>query len=293
MLIERLGDAIVAWAPAKVNLHLEILAKRPDGYHEINTLLVSVSLYDTLEFRDDSSGRIHLECDQAGLSTGKENLVYRAASLLRPHSGGRGVSIRLGKRIPVAAGLAGGSSDAAATLAALNELWRLGLSTDELRALGAGLGSDVPFFFATPAAWCTGRGEIVSSLALGRPLWFVLVCPPFGLATADVYRAVNVPADLENGMAIREAIHEGDVEKIGGRMFNRLQSAAETLCPALAKYEAELKSAAPLGQLMSGSGTSFFALCRDQAEAQRVALKLRTGSKEAMDSRVFIVRSCS
>jgi 4-diphosphocytidyl-2-C-methyl-D-erythritol kinase len=292
MLIERLGDAVVAWAPAKVNLHLEILAKRPDGYHEINSLLVSVSLYDTLEFRDDSSGHIHLECDQAGLPTGKENLVYRAASLLRPKSGGRGVAIRLGKRIPVAAGLAGGSSDAAATLAALNELWRLGLATDQLKSLSAGLGSDVPFFFATPAAWCTGRGEIASGLAL-KPLWFVLLCPPFGLATADVYRTVKVPADPENGIAIKEAVQEGDVEKIGRRMFNRLQPAAEALCPALAQYEAELKRAAPLGQLMSGSGTSFFALCRDQAEAQRVALKLRTGSKEAMDSRVFIVRSCS
>src|SRR5437763_1060743 len=172
MLSERHADGVVVWAPAKVNLYLEVLAKRADLYHEIATLMVAVSLYDTLEFKEESSGAIQLHCDHPELTTGPENLIFRAAVLLQQRTGcRRGVHIRLTKRIPLAAGLAGGSTDAAATLAGLNELWQLGVGKTELASLGARLGSDVPFFFDTPAAWCTGRGEVVTPLALGRPLW--------------------------------------------------------------------------------------------------------------------------
>src|SRR5262249_22987411 len=156
-------DGVEIRAPAKVNLFLEVLAKRPDGYHEIATLLVSITLFDTLEFKEEASGKILLQCDHPELGTGPENLICKAAELLRKHCKvASGARIRLKKRIPLAAGLAGGSSDAAATLAGLNELWQLGLSTTELAELGAKIGSDVAFFFAGGAAWCTGRGEIVT-----------------------------------------------------------------------------------------------------------------------------------
>jgi len=160
MLSAKSSDALVVWAPAKVNLFLEVLARRPDGYHEINTLMVTVSLYDTLEFKEEASGAIRLRCDQPNLSTGADNLVVRAAELLRRRSGcARGADIGLAKRIPLAAGLAGGSTDAAAALVGLNRLWGLGLAEAELAGLAAELGSDIPFFFAAPAAWCTGRRE--------------------------------------------------------------------------------------------------------------------------------------
>src|SRR5262245_37915390 len=169
MFSERRADALLVWAPAKVNLFLEVLGKRADGYHELATLMVAVSLHDTLEFKEESSPQVQLHCDHPDLSTGSENLICRAAELLRRRAGCEcGARIRLWKRIPMAAGLAGGSTDAAATLHGLNALWRLGLSGTELAALGAELGSDVPFFFATPAAWCTGRGEQVTPLKLGR-----------------------------------------------------------------------------------------------------------------------------
>src|SRR5438105_14369635 len=130
MLNVRHNDAVMVWAPAKVNLYLEVLAKRSDGYHEIETLMVAVSLYDALEFKEDASGEIQLQCDQPDLATGPENLVLRAATLLRERTGCKcGVMIRLAKRIPVAAGLAGGSTDGAATLAGLNELWQLGVDS--------------------------------------------------------------------------------------------------------------------------------------------------------------------
>jgi 4-diphosphocytidyl-2-C-methyl-D-erythritol kinase len=294
MLIERDADALVIWAPAKVNLFLEVLAKRPDGYHDIATLMVAVSLYDTLELREDESRQIRLTCDTPALSTGQDNLVVRAAELLRQRTGFRGgAAIHLRKRIPVAAGLAGGSTDAAATLAGLNRLWRLGLRRDDLAALGAELGSDVAFFFATPAAWCTGRGERVTSWPVGRPLYLVLACPAAGLATAEVYRGVSVPARPETGEEIRQALAEGDVEGIGRRLHNRLQPVAERLCAPVAAVQARLAQFHPAGRLMSGSGTSVFALGRDRAEALRIARALAAAPDLAgAGVRVFLVRSC-
>jgi 4-diphosphocytidyl-2-C-methyl-D-erythritol kinase len=160
MLSERQADAVVVWAPAKVNLYLEVLAKRANGYHEIATLMVAVSLYDTLEFKEETSGEIQFDCDHPELAAAPDNLIQRAAQLLRQRTGCRsGARVRLAKRIPIAAGLAGGSTDPAAGLAGLNELWRLGLRPSELALLGAELGSDVAFFFATSAAWCTGPGR--------------------------------------------------------------------------------------------------------------------------------------
>ena len=294
MLSERHADAVVVWAPAKVNLYLEVLAKRADGYHEIETLMAAVSLYDTLEFKEETSGEIRFDCDHPNLTTGPENLVVRAVHLLRQRTGcQRGVHIRLAKRIPLAAGLAGGSTDAAATLIGLNRLWRLGLRQPELAQLGTELGSDVAFFFATPAAWCTGRGEQVAPVALGKPLWFVLVCPRFGMSTAEVYRGLTVPDQPQTGDLILRAAREGDVEEIGRRLHNRLQPVALGLCPALARVQARLAVLGPAASALSGSGSSFFALCRDEREALRIARGLRNRAEQGMNLGVFIVRSCS
>jgi 4-diphosphocytidyl-2-C-methyl-D-erythritol kinase len=293
MLSERRADAVVVWAPAKVNLFLEVLSKRDDGYHEIATLMVAVSLYDTLEFKEEASSAIQLRCDHPNLSPGPDNLVSRAAELLRRRTGcRRGASIRLVKRIPLAAGLAGGSSDAAATLAGLNRMWRLGRPATELADWAADLGSDVPFFFATPAAWCTGRGERVTAQRLGRPLWFVLARPDAGLATADVYRGIAVPEQPLTGDAMRQAVAAGDVDAVGRELHNRLEPAAERLCPALARVRDRLERLRPAGQRMSGSGTSLFALGRDHADALRIARELRHGLEEGVRLDVFLVRSC-
>jgi 4-diphosphocytidyl-2-C-methyl-D-erythritol kinase len=293
MLSERRGDGLWIRTPAKVNLFLEVLGKRPDGYHEIATLMVAVSLFDTLRFAPDPGGDVVLRCDHSQLSTGPENLVCRAARLLRERTGcAQGVVIDLAKRIPLAAGLAGGSSDAAATLSGLNQLWRLGLTPSELAALGAELGSDIPFFFALPAAWCTGRGEKVALVSLKAPIWFVLACPPVGLSTAEVYRGVSVPEEPRSGDELRRAVEAGNVEEMGRGLFNRLQSVAEKLCPAVAQVCGRLQGLWPVGVLMSGSGTSVFALCRDHREAQRVAQGLSVGPPDDPNPRVTIVQSC-
>ena len=284
---------MVVCAPAKVNLYLEVLGKRPDGYHEIATLMVAISLYDILEFKEDASGQVVFGCDHPTLSTGPDNLVCRAAELLRQRTGCRlGARLHLRKRIPLAAGLAGGSTDAAAALAGLNRFWRLNLPPADLAALGAELGSDVPFFFATPAAWCTGRGEVVASLPLGRPLWFVVACPMVGLSTAAVYRNVAIPAVPQTGDAIRQAVRDGKVEALAGLLHNRLEEPGQRLCPAVADLRRRLQDLGPAGVLMSGSGTSVFALCRDRLEARRIAHELRHGPEENRPN-VFLVRSCS
>ncbi len=294
MLIRRDRAGVLVRSPAKVNLFLETLARRPDGYHELATLMVAVSLYDSLEFRDDPSGAVRLTCDDPAVPGGPENLVARAAELLRRETGHRGgAAVTLRKRIPSAAGLAGGSGDAAAALAGLNRLWRLGLGREELAALGARLGSDVPFFFATPAAWCTGRGEKVEPLRLGRPLDLVLACPPEGLSTAEVFRNLTVPEEPVDGAAVRRAAEEGDVEALGRLLFNRLQPVAERLCPAVAGLSGRLAGQGPAGCLMSGSGSTVFALCRGRGEALRVARALAPAREGPGGTRAFIVRSCS
>ena len=286
-------DDVVVWAPAKVNLFLEVLGKRPDGYHELATLLVTVSLYDTLIFSEGPAGHVHLTSSRADLSTGPENLVVRAARLLQEHTDTpHGCRVRLIKRVPMAAGLAGGSTDAAATLLGLNRLWRLGLTVDDLTALGGELGSDVPFFFHGPAAWCTGRGEKVAVAQVGTKLDLVLLCPSFGMPTAHVYRQVTVPDQPVGGDEIRKALAEGDVESLGRLLHNRLQPAAEQLEGRIGEYHRRLAGLNPAGQLMSGSGSSLFALCRSAEEAGRIAEALTTQRERADEFQVFQVRGC-
>jgi 4-diphosphocytidyl-2-C-methyl-D-erythritol kinase len=293
MILRQRGGDLLVRAPAKVNLFLEVLRRRADGYHELATLLAAVSLYDTLALRDDPSGAVRLRCDRPDLSAGPDNLVCRAADLLRRRTGHPGgADLRLWKRIPMGAGLGGGSSDAAAALAGLNRLWRLGLSAADLAALGAELGSDVPFFFAAPAAWCTGRGEKVEPLTLGRPLDFVLVSPPVGLSTAEVFRNVVAPAEPLSGEEARKAAEAGDVDELGRRLHNRLEAPAARLCPAVAGLRDRLAALGPAAVLMTGSGSTFYALCRSPDEALRVARGLDPATEGVGRPRVHVVRSC-
>ncbi len=293
MLIRRAEERVFIRTPAKVNLFLEVLARRPDGYHDLATLMIAVSLYDTLEIRRVAGSEIRLECDQPGLSVGPDNLVHRAAVLVRERFGRQqGLDIRLCKRIPMGAGLAGGSSDAAAILAGLDRLFELGLSQAELAALGGELGSDVSFFFASPAAWCTGRGEVVEPAPLGRPVDLVLVSPPVGLATAQVFRALQVPQTPRSGDLVRQALAAGDVEELGKQLFNRLQPTAESLCPEVARCHQRLAELRPAGQVMTGSGSSVVAVCRDAVEALRIARALHSARDDGAAVRAVVVRSC-
>jgi 4-diphosphocytidyl-2-C-methyl-D-erythritol kinase len=287
-------ETVRVLAPAKVNLFLEVLGRRADGYHEIATLLLAIDLADELDFAPAGSGELSLTCDDPTLSVGPDNLVLKAASRLRDETGcTAGATIRLTKRIPWAAGLGGGSSDAAAALEGLNELWKLGLSPAALARIGAEVGSDVPFFLDGAAAWCTGRGEVVNPAAVGRVMDLVLIKPLEGLNTTDVYRRLTIPVNPVDGTAARESLASGDVEALGRALFNRLQEPAFELSPAVADAYRRVQETGAAGCLMSGSGSSLFALCRSPSEARRVHDDLSRGwAAEGLSStRTFLVRS--
>ena len=268
---------IVLDAPAKVNLYLEILGRRADGFHELETLMLAVDLCDTLRF--SHSDNLSMSCDVAGLSVGPDNLVLKAAEMLRRESGrSAGATIHLTKRIPWAAGLGGGSSDAATALVGLNRLWGTGLSEADLTTLASRLGSDVGFFVGSRAAWCTGRGEIIETVPVPKDLNLVLISPGFGLNTADVYRRLQPPSSPRSGETIRDAFLRGGVEDLGREMFNRLTSPALELRPELGDWLDELKSRNAAGALMSGSGSTIFALCRTASEAETLSAELTAES---------------
>ena len=277
MIVRPFADGVEVLAPAKLNLFLEISGRRADGYHEVESLMVAVDLHDTLRFTDDPSGAITLRCDDATLPTGADNLVVKAAERLKAASGvSRGVSIELRKAIPAQAGLAGGSSDAAATLRALDRIWDLRTPADRLDALAGEIGSDVAFFNHAPAAICRGRGERVEAVALPSMLHFVLVCPPVGLSTAAVYRNLKPPERPRPIGPILEALAGGRPAQLGRSLFNRLQATAEALEPALARARDALTDLGPSldGSLMSGSGSAYFGLARDRDAADAAARRL-------------------
>jgi 4-diphosphocytidyl-2-C-methyl-D-erythritol kinase len=287
---------VVVQAPAKVNLFLEVLGRRPDGYHDIATLMAAVDLADTLEFSPGPPGPVVLTCDHPGLSVGPDNLVVKAGEALRRRTGHPGgASVRLTKRVPMMAGLGGGSSDAASALRGLNAFWGLGLPPAELAAAAAEVGSDVAFFLGGPAAWCTGRGELVEPETPGGPLDLVIVCPAAGLSTAAVYREAELPASPVSGDAARAALRAGDAVALGRALFNRLEPAAARLEPQVAAWLARLRALDAAGVLMSGSGSSVFALCRDPAHAAGIgdaAIRMAAAGEGSVSPGIFVARSC-
>jgi 4-diphosphocytidyl-2-C-methyl-D-erythritol kinase len=287
MYVRHRATHVEVFAPAKLNLFLEVLGKRSDGFHEIETVMTPVSLFDSLIVTETATGLIELECERTTeareaaregnptLPTGAENLVVRALEALRRTAGiSRGARVRLVKRIPMAAGMAGGSTDAAAALAAANLAWNLNWPAERLAETAATLGSDVPFFFARRSALCRGRGEKIEPLAVAPPLDFVVVKPPVGLSTADVYRACRPAEKPQSAAALIDAWRRGNKAALGRLLHNRLQDAAERLCDFVERLAHELRRYAVLGHQMSGSGTSYFALCRDARQARRTAAEL-------------------
>jgi 4-diphosphocytidyl-2-C-methyl-D-erythritol kinase len=291
MVVRRSANNLEVHAPAKLNLHLEILARRPDGFHEIETLMVGVSLYDTLRFTPRSDHRLVLDCrwvpgmsarhgsSLGDIPTGEHNIVHRAAELLRRAAGiQRGADIEVLKRIPSQAGLGGASSDAAALLMAANVGWNLHWSKDRLSALAAQLGSDIPFFFSAGAAICRGRGEQIEPLGQAPPLHIVVVRPPQGLPTPAVYKACRVGDSFASVNRMAEAVIAGDAAQVARHLVNRLQQPAEQLSPAVVQLREAFAETDCLGHQMSGSGSSYFGICRSAVHARRVAARLQAAN---------------
>lgn len=261
-------------APAKVNLFLEVLGRRADGYHEIRTVLHAIGLYDVLTFRAKRGGKVALEGDTAEL--GPSNLIWAAARALSRRAGKPlGLHVTIRKGIPAGGGLGGGSSDAAATLRALTRLHRLSLPPGTIEAAAADVGSDVPFFLCGGTALCGGRGERVTPLQTPDAFDFVLVNPGFPLSTARVYGALNFPltAHPEDVTEFVDVWSHGGRRRIGGKLFNRLEQPAFKLAPSLKKIKSRMAAPPALGALMSGSGSCVFALAPDRTEARQSAAR--------------------
>lgn len=300
MHVRRLANCVEIQTPAKLNLFLEVLGKRSDGYHEIETLIVGLGLYDTLIFTPTDTDEISLNCRWAAgaaaatvhtatsepiygnIPSGPQNLVWRAVDLLRTEAGvSRGASIDLVKRIPAAAGLGGGSSDAAAALVAANIAWQLKWPSKRLSEVAATIGSDVPFFLAGGAAICRGRGEQIVPTA-ARRMYVVVVRPPAGISTADVYNACRPSEKPGSAERIQAALAHGDAKDIAGSMINRLQPPAAQRTPWIDELKTRFEREDVLGHQMSGSGSSYFCVCRSARHGRRVASRLRASRSGAV-----------
>ncbi len=281
------GGALVVPAPAKINLTLEVLGRRPDGYHALRSVMQTLELHDTLELHP--APELGFDCDAPEL-TGEDNLVVRAARLLRAATGyAGGAAIALRKRIPVQAGLGGGSSDAAAALAGLNRLWGTGLPLGRLAELGAALGSDVPFFFAAPTALVSGRGEVVEPLPPLPRVWVVLYRPPLGVSTARIFAAMT-PAQYGDGAATERllAALRAGLPAEQWPLSNGLQATVTALYPEVAAALERLRAAGAPAPLMTGSGSTVYALFSDEGAARRVRDRLAGAGHHAILTRTAL-----
>ena len=271
-------------SPCKVNLLLNVLGKRSDGFHELETVLHPVNVFDQLAFVRGTSG-IELSCSDPKLPTGGDNLIQRAASVfLQAAKIGEGVKIRLEKKIPLAAGLGGGSGNAATTLLALNELFNHPLSDEKLGELAGAIGSDVSFFLQDKPALATGRGETIQSLGFFpalRDKAFLLIHPGFGIFTPWAYQNLARFAEALNGKSGRavELIAElqtNDWPAIGDCLYNSLEAPALNKFPVLELYQEFMLKNGALATLMSGSGSTTFAIVENVSVGESLVEKFKT-----------------
>lgn len=283
-------------APAKINLYLEIIGARPDGYHELVMILQSIELADEIAIQAGSTDAIRVRCNQPEVPLDKSNLAYRAAELMAVKFPGAyakygGVDITINKHIPVAAGLAGGSTNAAAVLVGVDLLWNLGLTRIELEELGALLGSDVPFCIGGGTAIATGRGEQLSSLAGLDNIYIVLAKHRnLAVSTAWAYKSYREQfgdsylQDTESLAARAAAVHSGPMVKaiintnateIAQKLHNDLERVVLPTYPQVVQLREAFANAGVLGTMMSGSGPSVFGICESQQQAEQV--KIRVG----------------
>ena len=283
-------------APAKINLYLEILGDRPDGYHELAMILQSIELADQIEVRAIGTDTILIHCDHPQVPSDPSNLAYRAVELMAkvfPDVFAKfgGVEITIKKHIPVAAGLAGGSTNAAAVLVGVDMMWQLGLTQPELQDLAAQLGSDVPFCLAGGTALATGRGEQLNSLSAFDSLYVVLakdrnlmISTPwaykayrseFGHTYVRDTQSLESRAHRVHSGPMVNAIRHKDGSEIGRLLHNDLEKVVLPTTPQVAQLREAFQSNGALGTMMSGSGPTVFALCESEAHAQEIRQKVR------------------
>jgi 4-diphosphocytidyl-2-C-methyl-D-erythritol kinase len=277
-------DGVTVDAPAKVNLTLRVAGVRPDGYHDIESVVAAVGVSDRLSFRP--ADELVLTCDDPAVPSGDDNLAMKAAHLFREFCGvDRGACITLQKRIPAGRGFGGGSSDAAACLAGLNTLWQCGKSLAELAGLGAQLGSDVPLFFGSAVAVMRGRGERIEPVLVRLKWYAALAWPGYGNPTAEVYAAYDRRPPSANGRPGATDILrflKGPAREAAPFLVNDLEPAARSLRSEGVSVRTLLEKAGAVAVGMTGSGSAYFAMTDTEAEARRLVGVARAGGAEAV-----------
>lgn len=274
-------------APAKINLTLDVLYKRPDDFHEVEMIMTTVDLADRIGLENRPDGLIKIVSADRFVPDDNRNFAYQAAQLLKDlYNIQEGVTITIEKQIPIAAGLAGGSSDAAATLRGLNELWNLNLSVDELAELGAKIGSDVSFCVYGGTALATGRGEKIQEIEAPPACWVVLAKPKIGVSTAEIYGGLNVDEITHpNTASMLKAIETNDYELMCKSLGNVLESVTLKLYPEVEIIKEQMHRFGADAVLMSGSGPTVFGLVDTEARVNRIYNGLRGFCDE-----VYVVR---
>lgn len=265
-------------APAKINLSLDVLRKREDGYHEVEMVMTHIDLADRLELEELYRDTIIISSHAGYIPLDEKNLAFQAAKLIKErYHVKKGVYIHLDKRIPVSAGLAGGSADAAATLRGLNRLWRLNISEAELCKLAEELGSDVPFCVVGGTVVARGRGERLERIPSPPPCWVVLVKPPVNVSTADVYGRFRADATRMRPTSARmvQAIRDGDFREICGSLGNMLEEVTIPMYPEVRQIKESMLKLGADGALMSGSGPTVYALVQRESKVARIYNGLR------------------
>jgi 4-diphosphocytidyl-2-C-methyl-D-erythritol kinase len=266
-------------AYAKINLSLDVTGKMEDGYHSIESVMQSISLYDVVTLSDRGAQEIVVSCDNPAIPPGPDNLAYKAAYVLSKELGlKRGVGISLKKNIPVASGLAGGSTDAAAVLRGLNRLWDLNLKAEELTTIGALVGADVPFCIRGGTMLATGIGDRLKPISSPATIRYVLISPGLQVSTKETYHKFDGLHHIfrrPDTPSLVKALEAGDVENVARNLCNVLEEVTLSEHKGLRDTKEEILKAGALGALMSGSGSSLFGIAKDEEDARRICARLR------------------
>ncbi|MFX0548320.1 4-(cytidine 5'-diphospho)-2-C-methyl-D-erythritol kinase [Hathewaya histolytica] len=259
-------------AYAKVNLSLDVVGKREDDYHLLKMIMQQIDLYDIIDINENKEKEIKVFCNKPFVPLDNRNLAYKAAeAFIEKYNIGVGVDIKIQKNIPVSAGLAGGSTDAAAVLYLMREIFKKHISIDEIMKLGLEIGADVPYCIQGGTALCEGIGEKINPLKPFRNYILVLVKPNFGVSTKDIYKSLNINKIYKhpNTEAIIKAMENEDLRFVGSNMKNVLENVTVSVYPTISNIKKNMMNLGAVGSLMSGSGPTVFGLFEDMLKAQR------------------------
>ncbi|GEQ06952.1 4-(cytidine 5'-diphospho)-2-C-methyl-D-erythritol kinase [Staphylococcus gallinarum] len=259
-------------APAKINLTLDTLFKRDDGFHEVEMIMTTIDLNDRLSFELRQDNKIVVDVEQTYVPSNSKNLAYKAAELMKKtYNLQQGITITIDKNIPVSAGLAGGSTDAAATMRGMNRLYKLNRPLEELCELGISIGTDIPFCIYGKTALCKGKGEKINFLNKPPSAWVVVAKPNIGISSPDIFKKLDLShLQTINTEDCKTALNTGNYELLCSSLSNQLEPVSSKVCPEILKIKRNMLKSGADGAVMSGSGPTVYGLTQKERQARHV-----------------------